>query len=82
MISKTRRNIVVEDLLKSQKKMKPQSSPRSHAGRLSHQEKSHWLAEAAGGGPSGLIPSWKNATLGAAPKCRNFMARNSKKSTT
>lgn len=61
---------------------KPQSSPRSHAGRLAHQEKSHWLAEAAGGVPSGLIPRRKNATLGATPKCRDFIARNSDKSTT
>lgn len=43
---------------------KPQSSPRRRAGRLAHQEKSYWLARAAGGVPIGL---GKNATSGAAP---------------
>lgn len=62
--------------------VKPQSSPRSHAGRLTYQDKSHWLAKAAGGVSCGLIPAWKSATSGAAPKCRNFIARNSNKSTT
>lgn len=62
--------------------VKPQSSPRRRAGRLAHQDKSHWLAEAAGGVPGGLIPRRKNATLGAAPKCRNFIAQMRDKITT
>lgn len=52
-----------------------QSSPRSSAGRLAPKEGSHWMAGAAGGVPGGLISRRKNATLGAAPKCRNFIVR-------